>query len=58
MGITCDWLWLRKLAKAMDKALERQNGIFGTIIYEKQLKLGEKGGKRSHVACEEETKIK
>ena len=27
-------LWLRKLAKAMDKALERKNGIFGTIIYE------------------------
>jgi len=27
-------LWLRKLAKAMAKALERQNGIFGTFIYE------------------------
>ena len=31
-------LWLRKLAKVMEKdmakALERQNGIFGTFIYE------------------------
>jgi hypothetical protein len=27
-------LWLRKLAKAMAKALERKNGIFGTFIYE------------------------
>jgi len=34
MGIICDCLWLRKLAKAMTKALERQNDIFGTFIYE------------------------
>ena len=26
-------LWVRKLAKAMDKALERENDIFGTFIY-------------------------
>ena len=34
MGITCDYLWLRKLAKAMAKALEWQNDIFGTFINE------------------------
>ena len=27
-------LWLRKLAKTMAKDLERQNGVFGTFIYE------------------------
>ena len=26
-------LWLRKLEKAMAKALQRQNRIFGTFIY-------------------------
>jgi len=34
MGITCNFLWLRRLAKEMTKALERQNGIFGIFIYE------------------------
>jgi len=34
MGIICDYLWIRKLAKEIAKALERQNGIFGTFIYE------------------------
>ncbi len=29
-----DCLWLRRLANAMDKALKRKNGIFGTFIYE------------------------
>ena len=33
-GCSFDCLWLRKLAKAMDKALNRQKGIFGTFIYE------------------------
>jgi len=33
-GCSFGLLWLRKLAKAMDKALERKNGIFGTFIYE------------------------
>jgi len=27
-------LWVRKLEKEMEKALERQNGIFGTFFYE------------------------
>ena len=27
-------LWIRKLAKAMTKALKWQKAIFGTIIYE------------------------
>jgi len=25
-------LWLRKLAKGMSKAMERQNGIFGNLF--------------------------
>ena len=33
-GCSFGYLWLRKLAKAMAKALERKNGIFGTTIYE------------------------
>jgi len=33
-GCSFGLLWLRKLAKAMSKALERQNGIFGTFINE------------------------
>jgi len=33
-GCSFDLLWLRKLAKAMAKALERKNGIYGTFIYE------------------------
>jgi len=32
IGITCDWLWLRKLAKEMAKALERQNGILAHLF--------------------------
>jgi len=32
MGITCDCLWLRKLAKEMAKALERQNGILAHLF--------------------------
>jgi len=34
VGITCDLLWLRKLEKAMAKALEKENVMFGTFIYE------------------------
>jgi len=33
-GCSFGCLWLRKLAKAIAKALERQNGLLGTIIYE------------------------
>ena len=33
-GCLFDCLWLTKLAKEMAKALQRKNGIFGTIIYE------------------------
>ena len=33
-GCSFGYLWLRILAKAMAKALERKNGFFGTIIYE------------------------
>jgi len=34
IAITCDFLCLRKLAKAMAKVLERKNGISDTFIYE------------------------
>jgi len=34
MGITFDWLCLKKLEKEMAKALERKNGFFGTFISE------------------------
>jgi len=34
MGVTSDCLWLRKMEKAMDKALERKHGNFITFIYE------------------------
>jgi len=34
MGCSFGCLWLRKLAKAMAKDLERKNGMFGTFIYE------------------------
>ena len=47
-GCSFGCLWLRKLAKAMDKTLERKNDIFGTIIYEnngKQEKKEVKGHK-------------
>jgi len=33
-GHSFGFLGLRKLAKEMAKALEMQNGIFGTFIYE------------------------
>ena len=33
-GCSFGCLWPGKLAKAMNKALERRNGIFGTFIYE------------------------
>ena len=33
-GCSFSCLWLRKLAKAMAKALDRKNGIFGTFVYE------------------------
>ena len=33
-GCSFGCLWLRKLAKEMANALERKNGIFGTIIYQ------------------------
>jgi len=32
MGITCDCLWLRKLARAVAKALERKNGILAHLF--------------------------
>jgi len=32
-GCSFGLLWLRKLAKEMNKVLERQNGIFGTFVY-------------------------
>ena len=32
VGCSFDYLWLRELTKVMAKALERQNGIFGTFI--------------------------
>jgi len=43
VGKTSEWcsfslLWLRKLAKAMEKDLERKSGIFGTFIYENNVK--------------------
>ena len=34
MAITCDFLKLRKLAKEMAKAFERQNDIFGIFVYD------------------------
>ena len=51
MGITCDFLWLRKLAKVLAKALERQNGIFGIFNYENNgnLEKREAKGHRLHV---------
>ena len=33
-GCSFRLIWLRKLAKAKANGLERQNGIFGTFIYE------------------------
>jgi len=33
-GCSLHCLWLRKLAEAIAKALESQNGNFGTFIYE------------------------
>ena len=33
-GCSFGCLWLSKLEKPMAKALERQNGIFGSYIYE------------------------
>jgi len=33
-GCSFGCLWMRKLAKEIDKALERKNGIFFTFIYE------------------------
>jgi len=33
-GCSFGCLWIRKLGKAMAKTLKRQNGIFGTFIYE------------------------
>ena len=33
-GCSFGFLWLRNLAKEMDKELKRKNGIFGTFIYE------------------------
>jgi len=33
-GYSFGCLWLRKLVKALSKALERQKGIFGTFVYE------------------------
>ena len=33
-GYSFGLLWLRKLAKAIAKDLEKQIGIFGTFIYE------------------------
>ena len=33
-GCSFGLLWLRKLEKEKEKALERKDGIFGTFIYE------------------------
>lgn len=33
-GCSFGFLWLRKLEKEITKALERKDGIFGTLIYE------------------------
>lgn len=52
-GCSFFFSWLRKLKKAMDKALERKNGIIGTFIYE-IMEIKRKGGERTQVACEEE----
>jgi len=41
-GSSFGCLWPRKLEKEMAKALERENCIFGTFIYENKWKLGEK----------------
>ena len=54
MWVFIGLLWLKKFAKAMAKALERQNGIFGTFINENNGILRKKEGERSHVACLEE----
>ena len=33
-GCSFRLIWLRKLEKEKEKSLKRQNGIFGTFIYE------------------------
>ena len=50
-------LWLRKLAKAMAKALKRKKGILAHLFM-KIMEIRRKGGERSQVACEEENKGK
>ena len=50
-------LWLSKLAKEMEKTLERNEELIG-IIFMKIMEIRRKGGERLQVACEEENKGK
>ena len=52
-GCSFGCLWLRKLAKAMAKAL-KGNNAFLAHLFMKIIEIVRKGGERSHVTCEEE----
>ena len=58
MGMTCDLLMAKEIGEGNDDNFGKVKLHFGTLIYEKQQKIGEKGGERSQVACEEENEGK
>ena len=43
----------KEIGKGNGKCFGKEKWNFGTFIYKRQWKLGEQGGERSHVACEE-----
>ena len=56
-GCSFRLLWLIKLAKEMEKALERQETLIG-ILFMKIMENRRKRGERSQVSCEEENEGK